>query len=80
MTDYRKIEDLSPEAQAAMRGELATKDILVDQVTIILHRRGDGGLRVYSDDVPGLILSGPDPAKVMLDVWPALVAIQEYRK
>lgn len=42
-------------------------------ITLKLERRPqDGGLRVYSDDVPGLVLSGPDPDKVMADVMPAL--------
>lgn len=41
-------------------------------VTIKLLVREDGGLRVCSDDVPGLILSGPDQAVVLGDVLPAL--------
>lgn len=48
-------------------------------VTIKLMRRQDGGLRVFSDDVPGLILSGTDPEKVMADVWPALQTIVTYK-
>lgn len=40
--------------------------------------RSDGGLRVWSDDFLGLILSGPDPAKVLADIWPAIIALREY--
>lgn len=45
-----------------------------DPPTVKLHvqRRTDGGLRVWSDDVRGLILSHSDPKKVMEDVLPAL--------
>lgn len=56
------------------------EDILIDKVTITLQRRGDGGLRVCSDDVPGLVLSGPDPTKVMSDVWPAIEALRAYHR
>lgn len=48
-----------------------------EEVRIIIQRRIDGGLRVYSDDVPGLVLSGSDPTKVMADVWPALMVLLE---
>ncbi len=42
-------------------------------ITLKIERRPeDGGLRVCSDDVPGLILSGPDPNRVIADVMPAL--------
>lgn len=47
--------------------------------TITLIRRDDGGLRVCSDQIPGLILSGPDPLKVMSDVWPAIQALEQHR-
>lgn len=46
--------------------------------TIKLQRREDGGLCVWSDDVPGLVLSGPDPQAIMRDVWPALEALRTY--
>lgn len=41
-------------------------------ITLRVQRRADGGLRVWSDDVRGLILSHSDPKKVMEDVLPAL--------
>jgi hypothetical protein len=48
-------------------------------IEITLLPRDDGGLRIYSTTHPGLILSGPDPAKVLSDVWPALTVLREYR-
>lgn len=44
-------------------------------ITIKLMSREDGGLRVCSDDVPGLILSGADPSKVCADIWPVVQAL-----
>ncbi len=49
------------------------------EITIKLLPREDGGVCVCSDDVPGLILSGSDPLKVMADIGPALKALYEYR-
>lgn len=46
--------------------------------TITLARRFDGGLRVYSDELPGLILSGSRPDAVMTDVLPAIEALAWY--
>jgi hypothetical protein len=48
--------------------------------TVTLERRFDGGLRVYSDDLPGFILSGPDPQKVMADVIPAIQVLQQHSR
>lgn len=47
-------------------------------VTITLHQRDDGGLRVTSDDLPGLLVSGSDPAAVMAAVYPAIIKILDY--
>jgi len=44
-------------------------------LTVILQRREDGGLRVFSNEVPGLILSGQYPQKVLDDIKPALETI-----
>lgn len=49
-------------------------------ISVTFERREDGGLRVYSDDVPGLILSGPDPVAVFEDVVPALERLFERNK
>jgi hypothetical protein len=45
------------------------------KVTLHFDRRPDGGLRVYSDDVPGLVLSHRDASKVFQDLGPALEAL-----
>lgn len=37
-----------------------------------LEPRGDGGLRAYSKEVPGFVLSHPDPQAVISDIIPAL--------
>ncbi len=49
-------------------------------ISVTFERREDGGLRVYSDDVPGLVLSGPDPVAVFEDVVPALERLFEHNK
>lgn len=51
---------------------------LPNAVTLKLEPRPDGGLRVSSDDVPGLVLSHKHPAKVMADILPALRGILEH--
>jgi hypothetical protein len=38
------------------------------KVTVHFERRADGGLYVWSEDLPGLNLSHEDPARVLLDV------------
>lgn len=45
------------------------------RVCVIMETRPDGGLRVYSDDVPGFVLSHPNCDAVMADVIPALETI-----
>lgn len=47
-------------------------------VTLRLDYREDGGLRVSSPDMPGLILSGEDRDAVMRQVIPAIDAIREH--
>lgn len=49
------------------------------KITVTFQAREDGGLRAWSPDVPGLVLSGADPAKVMEDLVPAIEAILEQR-
>jgi hypothetical protein len=43
-----------------------------ERVLVMFALRDDGGLRAWSDDVPGLVLSHKDPNKVIADVAPAL--------
>ena len=42
------------------------------KVKVTFERRDDGGLRAYSDEVPGFVLSGSDAEAVFEDVIPAL--------
>ncbi|HEX8443025.1 MAG TPA: hypothetical protein VF631_05195 [Allosphingosinicella sp.] len=42
------------------------------KITVRFQEREDGGLRAWSDDVPGFVLSHPDAEAVLEDVEPAL--------
>jgi hypothetical protein len=44
-------------------------------ISVVFETRPDGGLLVYSDDVPGFILSHHDAEAVYKDVKPALETI-----
>jgi hypothetical protein len=48
------------------------------KVVVILERRSDGGLRAYSDDVPGFVLSHSNPLSVLADIKPALEGILSH--
>lgn len=52
----------------------------ITTVCVKLEDREDGGLRVSSSDMPGLILSGRDPVIVMNKIAPAIVAIFKAAK
>jgi hypothetical protein len=45
------------------------------KIVVVYERRHDGGLRAYSDDVPGFLLSHKDRDAVLKDVIPALEGI-----
>jgi hypothetical protein len=45
------------------------------KIIVILEHREDGGLRAYSEDVPGFVLSNQDPAVVLSDIAVALETI-----
>jgi hypothetical protein len=49
------------------------------KITVCFEARPDGGLRAYSDDVPGLVLSSPDIDGVLGDVTQALSVILSER-
>jgi hypothetical protein len=55
---------------------LAHKYIIL---SVTLAVREGGGLNVSSDDLPGLILSGPDREKIAAAIAPAIKAIFEHR-
>lgn len=50
------------------------------EIAIKIAPRGDGGIHIWSDDMPGLVLSGADPVKVMGDLWPAIKVLSEYKR
>lgn len=47
-------------------------------IAVILEDCKDGWLRVRSDDLPGLILSGPDREEVVGCIAPAICTIFEH--
>lgn len=49
------------------------------KITVCFESRPDGGLRAYSDDVPGLVLSHTDIDGVLEDVTTALSVILSHR-
>ena len=73
--DPREWENIIEDREIALsRGEpqAPTKD---HALSIKIEQRPDGGVRIWSDQLPGLILSGRDPLKVMSDVWPAITEL-----
>jgi hypothetical protein len=48
------------------------------EITVIFERRQDGGLRAYSDDVPGFVLSHSNVELLLRDVQPALEGILSH--
>ena len=48
------------------------------EITIRLAPREDGGLRAWSDDIPGLILSSRVQRLVLLDLGRAILGILEH--
>jgi hypothetical protein len=48
-------------------------------ITVILADRETGGLRAYSDDLPGLILSGRDRDDVFGKIAPAIEALFRHK-
>jgi hypothetical protein len=49
------------------------------KITVCFESRPDGGLRAYSEDVPGLVLSSMDIDGVLEDVTAALSTILSER-
>jgi len=45
------------------------------KIIVTLESRDDGGLRAYSDDVPGFVLSHPNREAVLEDIRPVLETI-----
>jgi hypothetical protein len=49
--------------------------IIDKKITIKIEPREDGGLRIWSDDLPGLILSHSNQQSVLLDLGPAIIGM-----
>lgn len=49
------------------------------KLTVCFETRSDGGLRAWSDDVPGLVLSHSDADSLLADVPEALRVILSYQ-
>jgi hypothetical protein len=52
----------------------------ITTVCVSLEDREDGGLRVFSDELPGLILSGQDKMALMKKIAPAITALFKAAK
>jgi len=83
--DARELQKASDEI-AAVRQQVGAQPAPTNsqrsdgEVAVYLAPREGGGLRVWSDEVIGLILSGPDPRKVGADIWPAIEAIRAHKR
>jgi hypothetical protein len=49
------------------------------KIVVTFERREDGGLRAWSPDLPGFVLSNRNPDAVLADVEPALKTILGFR-
>lgn len=54
--------------------------IIDREITIKMAPREDGGLRVWSDDLPGLILSKYDQGTVLRDLGTAIAILSSFRQ
>ena len=50
------------------------------KVAVTFEKRPDGGLCAYSEDVPGLMLSGADAEAVFEDVIPAMEELFRHNR
>ena len=78
---FDKIAEGLREAIAVARGEqkparwTELREFGGKKIPVTFERRDDGGLRVYSADLPGLVLSHSDARAVLADVEPALAVM-----
>jgi hypothetical protein len=47
-------------------------------INVSIEDRDDGGVRVWSEDLPGLILSGANRTRVLADIEPAVRALMHH--
>lgn len=50
------------------------------KITVEFQKRSDGGIRITSEDVPGLLLSGTDPLSVAEDLILAIKILLKENK
>lgn len=62
----------------ALGYKVGMENMIGKRLNVTLEIREDGGLRVRSDEMPGLILSGGDPAKVLADIIPAWTVLANW--
>lgn len=48
------------------------------EIKVMIEDRPDGGVRVWSNDLPGLILSGQNRMKILAAIEPAARALLEF--
>lgn len=53
--------------------------MLPKDIHIKISSRFDGSVMVTCAEMPGLILGGTDPEKIVAAIWPALKALDEYK-
>lgn len=76
---FDKIAEGLREAIAVARGEREPARLRScspkKKIQVTIERRDDGGLRIYSADLPGLVLSHSDARAVLADLGPALAVL-----
>lgn len=53
--------------------------MLPKDIHIKISARFDGSVLVTCEEMPGLILAGTQPEKIIAAIWPALQALDEYK-
>lgn len=56
-----------------------SEQLLDRAIAIYIVPREDGGLRVFSHEVPGLVLSHSDQFLVLSDIGPALIELLRHK-
>ncbi len=60
---------------ASRTNEMGSTNKTPFKITVLFETREDGGLRAYSEDLPGFVLSHADSDAVMADIEPSLECI-----
>lgn len=54
--------------------------MLPKDLHIKISAKFDGSVLVTCEEMPGLILGGTDPEKIVAAIWPALQALDNYKR